>query len=90
MTPGLDGFEAARELKGDSQPRDIATLMLTVIKDQMGFDFKKETVGSKVLLVDDHCDKPLDYEVLPTKMTFRFVSRRLPSPLAYRWEKPYD
>lgn len=68
MMPGLDGFEVARELKGDSQTRDISILMLTAIKDKMGFDFKKETADPNWLPVDDYCDKPLDYEVLLKKV----------------------
>ena len=68
MMPGLDGFEVARELKGDSQTRDIAILMLTAIKDKMGFDFKKENSDPHWLPVEDYCNKPLDYEVLLQKI----------------------
>ncbi len=68
MMPGLDGFEVARELKGDSRTRDIAILMLTAIKDKMGFDFQKETTDPNWLPVDDYCNKPLDYELLLEKI----------------------
>ena len=68
MMPGLDGFEVARELKGDSRTRDIAILMLTAIKDKMGFDFQNKASDPNWLPVDDYCDKPLDYEVLLDKV----------------------
>lgn len=68
MMPGLDGFEVARELKGDSQTRNISILMLTAIKDKMGFDFQKEANDPQWLPVDDYCNKPLDYEVLLEKI----------------------
>ena len=68
MMPGLDGFEVARELKADTGTRDISILMLTAIKDQMGFDFQKETSDPQWLPVDDYCNKPLDYEVLLEKV----------------------
>ena len=68
MMPGLDGFEVARELKGDKQTRDISILMLTAIKDKTGFDFQKEASDPNWLPVDDYCDKPLDYEVLLEKI----------------------
>ena len=68
MMPGLDGFEVARELKGDSQTRGISILMLTAIKDKMGFDFQEKASDPNWLPVDDYCDKPLDYEVLLEKI----------------------
>ncbi|MDD5226988.1 MAG: response regulator [Candidatus Omnitrophica bacterium] len=68
MMPGLDGFEVARELKGDAQTRNVSILMLTAIKDKTGFDFKKEASDPHWLPVDDYCDKPLDYEVLLEKI----------------------
>ncbi len=68
MMPGPDGFEVARELKGDSRTREIAILMLTAIKDKTGFDFKKETADPGWLPVDDYCNKPLDYEILLKKI----------------------
>lgn len=68
MMPGLDGFEVARELKGDSQTRNISILVLTAIKDKMGFDFQKEANNPQWLPVDDYCNKPLDYEILLEKV----------------------
>ena len=68
MMPGLDGFEVARELKADNQTKQIAILMLTAIKDKMGFDFQKEGSDPNWLPVDDYCNKPLDYEVLLGKV----------------------
>jgi DNA-binding response OmpR family regulator len=68
MMPGLDGFEVARELKGNAQTRNISILMLTAIKDKMGFDFQKEAADPNWLPVDDYCDKPLDYELLLEKV----------------------
>ncbi len=68
MMPGLDGFEVARELKGDPQTKHISILMLTAIKDKTGFDFQKETSDPDWLPVDDYCNKPLDYEILLEKI----------------------
>ena len=68
MMPGLDVFEVARELKGDARTRDISILMLTAIKDKMGFDFQNKASDPNWLPVDDYCDKPLDYEVLLEKI----------------------
>jgi DNA-binding response OmpR family regulator len=68
MMPGLDGFEVARELKGDNQTRNISILMLTAIKDKMGFDFQREGSDPQWLPVDDYCNKPLDYEILLEKI----------------------
>lgn len=68
MMPRLDGFEVARELKGDSRTRNISILVLTAIKDKMGFDFQKEANDPQWLPVDDYCNKPLDYEILLEKV----------------------
>ena len=76
MMPGLDGFEVARELKGDSRTRDIAILMLTAIKDKMGFDFQNKASDPNWLPVDDYCDKPLDYEVLLDKVNHLTCHRK--------------
>lgn len=68
MMPGLDGFEVARELKGNTETRNISILMLTAIKDKTGFDFQAETSDPNWLPVDDYCNKPLDYEILLEKI----------------------
>ena len=76
MMPGLDGFEVARELKGDNQTRNIAILMLTAIKDKMGFDFQKDAKDPNWLPVDDYCNKPLDYEILLEKIDHLVRSKK--------------
>ncbi|HOW59538.1 MAG TPA: response regulator [Candidatus Omnitrophota bacterium] len=68
MMPGLDGFEVARELKGDPQTKGIPILMLTAIKDKTGFDFQKDVNDPDWLPVEDYCNKPLDCEVLVEKI----------------------
>jgi two-component system alkaline phosphatase synthesis response regulator PhoP len=68
MMPGQDGFEVARILKKDPNTQKIPILMLTAVKDKMGFDFAREAGNEDWLPVDDYCDKPLDHKDLIAKV----------------------
>ncbi|MCK5565584.1 MAG: response regulator [Planctomycetes bacterium] len=59
-----DGFEMARELKGDEGLKDIPILMLTGVGDKTGMDFKSETGDAEWLPVDAFLDKPVKSDVL--------------------------
>lgn len=63
------GFDVARELKKDSSLKDTPILMLTAIKDKMGFDFKGEAGDDIWLPVDDYMEKPLKPEELLSKVS---------------------
>jgi DNA-binding response OmpR family regulator len=63
-----DGFEMSRELRKDSQYKDIPILMLTAVKGRTGINFKS-TAGDPVWLpVDDFLDKPVEPELLLSKV----------------------
>lgn len=59
METGDKGFDVARDLKKDKNYKDIPILMLTSIKERMGFDFKAEAGDEVWLPVDDYVEKPL-------------------------------
>ncbi|MDO8663142.1 MAG: response regulator [Candidatus Omnitrophota bacterium] len=62
------GFDVARKIKWDKDCKDIPILMLTAIKENTGLDFKNEAGDEVWLPVDDYCDKPLDPQVLISKV----------------------
>lgn len=68
METGDKGFDVARELKQDTDYKDIPILMLTSIKEKTGMDFGKEAGDEHWLPVDDYCDKPLHPEELISKV----------------------
>lgn len=74
METGDKGFDVARDLKKDKDYKDIPILMLTSIKERMGFDFKTEAGDEVWLPVDDYVDKPLKPEELIAKVE-RLLSR---------------
>jgi len=62
------GFEVARKLKGNQNYKNIPIIMLTALKEQTGFDFKKEARNETWLPVDDYCDKPVILDELNDKI----------------------
>ena len=60
MVAGQDGFEMSRELKKDSQLRDIPILMLTAVKEKTGIGFKSVAGDPDWLPVDGFLDKPVE------------------------------
>ncbi len=64
MATWEDGFEMARELKKNSQFKNIPILMLTGVKGKTGIDFKS-TAGDPIWCpVDGFLDKPVEPEEL--------------------------
>lgn len=68
METGDKGFDIARELKKSDSYKNIPILMLTAVRDRTGLDFKSEAGDEDWLPVDEYCDKPLDPELLITKV----------------------
>ncbi|MCK5173059.1 MAG: response regulator [Planctomycetes bacterium] len=64
MTTWQDGFEMAREVKGDEGLKNIPILMLTGVGDKTGMDRKSETGDAEWLPVDAFLDKPVKSDVL--------------------------
>ena len=64
MTTWQDGFEMAREVKGDDELKNIPILMLTGVGDKTGMDFKSEAGDDQWLPVDAFLDKPVKSDVL--------------------------
>jgi len=59
-----EGIHVARTLKGNPGIQSIPILMLTGIKDELGFDFKKEAGDDSWLPVDAYIDKSEDLEII--------------------------
>lgn len=64
MSTWSDGFEMARELKGDPQYQDIPILMLTGVEGKTGIEFKSTAGDPEWLPVNGFLDKPVEPEVL--------------------------
>lgn len=62
------GFDVAREIKKQKDTKDIPILMLTSIREKMGFDFKEEAGDQVWLPVDDYVEKPLKPQELISKV----------------------
>jgi DNA-binding response OmpR family regulator len=59
-----DGFEMSRELKKDSDFKDMPILMLTGIRKETGIDFKSAAGDSNWCPVDGFLEKPVNPTVL--------------------------
>lgn len=69
MMETLDkGFEVAREIKAKRTDKNIPILMLTAVKDKIGFDFKDEAGDEAWLPIDEYCEKPLSPHELIAKV----------------------
>lgn len=64
MRTSQEGFEFAREIKQDSQFKDIPILMLTGVKEKKGIDFKSVAGDESWLPVEGFLDKPVKPDVL--------------------------
>jgi CheY-like chemotaxis protein len=73
MESWQDGFEMARELKGDPAYKKIPILMLTGVKEKTGIDFKSSAGDETWNPVDGFLEKPVDPEVLLSE-----IARLLP------------
>ena len=64
MNAWNDGFEMSRQLKKDTQFKNMPVLMLTAVENRTGIDFKS-TAGNPVWLpVDVFLSKPVEPQVL--------------------------
>ncbi len=64
MNAWNDGFEMSRQLKKDTQFKNMPVLMLTAVENRTGIDFKS-TAGNPVWLpVDVFLNKPVEPQVL--------------------------
>ncbi len=64
MIAWQDGFEMAREIKGDPELKDVPILMLTGVRDRTGIDFKSVAGDPTWCPVDGFLEKPVGPEVL--------------------------
>jgi CheY-like chemotaxis protein len=68
MRTSQEGFEFARQLKGNAEYKDIPILMLTAVKDKTGLDFKSTAGDESWLPVEAFLDKPVKPDVLLEKV----------------------
>ena len=59
-----EGIHVARTLKSKQDIQHIPILMLTGIKDELGFDFKKEAGDDSWLPVEAYIDKSEDIDII--------------------------
>ncbi len=64
MSTWQDGFEMARELKGDPEMKDMPILMLTGVKEKTGVDVKSDAGDPTWLPVDGFLEKPVEPALL--------------------------
>lgn len=64
MRTAREGFELSRELRHNSQYRDIPILMLTAVKQKTGLDFGPVAGDDAWLPVDAFLDKPIKPDLL--------------------------
>ena len=64
MSTWQDGFEISRELKNNSEFKNIPILMLTSITEKTGVEFKSSAGDPTWLPVDGFLEKPVESEVL--------------------------
>ena len=70
MMPGKNGWEVARELRGDPQLRNIGIVMLTAIGE------KVNELTSPIYGADDYIDKPFDFADLEARIKKVIDSRQ--------------
>lgn len=68
MRTSQEGFELSRELKHNTQYKDIPILMLTGVKDKTGLDFKAAAGDEAWLPVEEFLDKPVKPNLLLEKV----------------------
>jgi two-component system alkaline phosphatase synthesis response regulator PhoP len=67
MMPGMDGFEACKEMKSDPDLKDIPVLVLTAISRHFSDTKYARSMGLE-LVSDDYIDKPVDPNVLLSRI----------------------
>lgn len=68
MDEAREGFFLSRELKKDSESKDIPILMVTSVKEKTGIDFKSAAGDEEWLPVEEFLDKPVEPKVLIEKV----------------------
>jgi CheY-like chemotaxis protein len=68
MRTSQEGFELSRELKHNTQYKDIPILMLTGVKQKTGLDFLPAAGDADWLPVEGYLDKPVRPDVLLEKV----------------------
>jgi CheY-like chemotaxis protein len=68
MDAWQDGFEMSRQLKKDSQFKNLPILLLTGVDKKTGIDFKSTAPDPVWLPVDVYIDKPVEPQVLLTEV----------------------
>jgi CheY-like chemotaxis protein len=68
MRTPQEGFELSRELKHDTQYKDIPILMLTAVQQKTGLDFRAAAGDESWLPVQGFLDKPVKPDVLLEKI----------------------
>ncbi len=64
MSTWQDGFEMARELKKDTEFKDMPILMLTGVEERSGIEFKSTAGDPTWCPVDGFLDKPVEPGIL--------------------------
>ena len=75
MSTWSDGFDMARELKSQSELKDVPILMLTGVRDKTGIDFKSSAGDPTWLPVEGFLDKPVESETLLAEVE-KILSKR--------------
>ena len=75
MSTWSDGFDMARELKSQSELKDMPILMLTGVRDKTGIDFKSSAGDPTWLPVEGFLDKPVESETLLSEVE-KVLSKR--------------
>lgn len=68
MDTNHEGFEFAREIKNESNFRDLPLIMLTSISDVTGVNFRAAAADPDWLPADEYIDKPVEPEELLEKV----------------------
>lgn len=68
MNTPQEGFVLSRELKHDSEYKDVPILMLTSVKDKTGLNFKTAAGDDTWLPVEEFLDKPVKPDHLLAKV----------------------
>ncbi len=68
MDSWQDGFEMSRQMKKDTQLKNIPIIMLTVVDQKTRIDFKSSAPDPIWLPVDAYMEKPVKPDVLLTEV----------------------
>ena len=74
------GFDLARELRsGDSALRDLPILMLTAVNSRFPLGFSSKDIDERWLPVDEFLEKPVDLDLLCTRVADLLRRARAPA-----------